>query len=36
MLTLEQASMIVDEALERGRELGLKPLTLAALDAAAA
>src|SRR2546422_10795118 len=33
MLTLEQASIIVDKALEKGRELGLKPLTVAVLDA---
>ncbi len=32
MLTLEQASIIIDKALERGRELGLKPLTVAVLD----
>ena len=32
-LTLAQASIIVDKALEKGRELGLKPLTLAVLDA---
>src|SRR5260370_40533899 len=32
-LTLEQASIIVDKALEKGRELGLKPLTVAVLDA---
>src|SRR5436305_6146299 len=33
MLTLEQASLLVDNALEKGRELGLKPLTVAVLDA---
>src|SRR6266849_1915536 len=33
MLTLEQASTIVDKALEKGRELGFKPLTVAVLDA---
>jgi uncharacterized protein GlcG (DUF336 family) len=33
MLTLQQASIIVDKALEKGRELGLKPLTVAVLDA---
>jgi uncharacterized protein GlcG (DUF336 family) len=33
MLTLEQASIIVDKALEKGRELGLKPLTVTVLDA---
>jgi uncharacterized protein GlcG (DUF336 family) len=33
MPTLQQASMIVDKTLERGRELDLKPLTLAVLDA---
>ena len=32
-LTLEQASIIVDKALAKGRELGLKPLTVAVLDA---
>ena len=32
MLTLEQASIIIDKALEKGRELGLKPLTVAVLD----
>jgi len=32
-LTLAQASIIVDKALEKGRELGLKPLTVAVLDA---
>ena len=33
MLTLEQACVIIDKALEKGRELGLKPLTVAVLDA---
>jgi uncharacterized protein GlcG (DUF336 family) len=33
MLTLEQASIIVDKALEKGRELGFKPLTVVVLDA---
>lgn len=33
MLTLDAASTIVDRALEKGRELGLKPLTVAVLDA---
>ena len=33
MLTLEQASIIVDKALEKGRELSFKPLTVAVLDA---
>src|ERR1700720_4100044 len=32
-LILAQASIIVDKALEKGRELGLKPLTVAVLDA---
>ena len=32
-LTLEAASRIVDAALARARELGLKPLTVAVLDA---
>src|SRR5207244_8351434 len=32
-LTLVQASIIVDKALEKGRELGFKPLTVAVLDA---
>jgi uncharacterized protein GlcG (DUF336 family) len=32
MLTLDQASIIVDKALEKGRELGLKPLTVTVLD----
>jgi uncharacterized protein GlcG (DUF336 family) len=31
-LTLAQASTIVDKALEKGRELRLKPLTVAVLD----
>ena len=30
--TLEQASIIVDKALEKGRELGFRPLTVAVLD----
>ena len=33
MLTLAQASIIIDKALEKGRELGFKPLTVAVLDA---
>ena len=33
MLTLAQASLIVDKVLEKGRELGLKPLTVVVLDA---
>jgi uncharacterized protein GlcG (DUF336 family) len=33
MLTLAQASVIVDKALEKGRELGFKPLTVVVLDA---
>lgn len=33
MLTLQQASVIVDKALEKGRELGFKPLTVVVLDA---
>jgi uncharacterized protein GlcG (DUF336 family) len=33
MVTLGQASIIVDKALQKGRELGLKPLTVAVLDA---
>ncbi|MGH7052801.1 MAG: GlcG/HbpS family heme-binding protein [Stellaceae bacterium] len=33
MLTLAQASAIIDRALEKGRELGFKPLTVAVLDA---
>src|SRR5437870_6379487 len=32
-LTLEAASIIVDKALEKGRELGFKPLTVVVLDA---
>jgi uncharacterized protein GlcG (DUF336 family) len=32
-LTLAQASIIVDKALEKGRELRFKPLTVAVLDA---
>src|SRR5580704_9902535 len=32
-LTLDQASIIVDKALEKGRELGLHPLTVVVLDA---
>lgn len=32
-LTLAQASLIVDTALKKGRELKLKPLTVAVLDA---
>jgi uncharacterized protein GlcG (DUF336 family) len=32
-LTLAQASTIVDEALRKGRELGLAPLTVTVLDA---
>ena len=32
-LSLRIASLIVDKALERGRELGLAPLTIVALDA---
>jgi uncharacterized protein GlcG (DUF336 family) len=32
MLNLEQASIIVDKALEKGRELGFKPLTVVVLD----
>ncbi|HZB90584.1 MAG TPA: heme-binding protein [Stellaceae bacterium] len=32
-VTLVQASLIVDKALEHGRSLGLKPLTVAVLDA---
>ncbi|MBW1943722.1 MAG: heme-binding protein [Deltaproteobacteria bacterium] len=31
-LTLEQASIIVDAALEKGAELGFKPLTVVVLD----
>ncbi len=33
MLTLAQASTIVDKALEKGRERGFKPLTVVVLDA---
>ena len=33
VLTLAQATTIVDKALEKGRELGLQPLTVAVLDA---
>jgi hypothetical protein len=33
MLTLQQASIIVDRALDKGRELGVKPLTVVVLDA---
>ena len=32
-LTLHQADIIIDKALAKGRELGLKPLTVAVLDA---
>ncbi len=32
-LTLAQASTIVNQALEKGRELGLQPLTVVVLDA---
>jgi uncharacterized protein GlcG (DUF336 family) len=32
-LTLEQASIIIDKALEKGRELNLHPLTVVVLDA---
>jgi uncharacterized protein GlcG (DUF336 family) len=32
-LTLEQSSTIVDQALEKGRELKLQPLTVVVLDA---
>ena len=32
MLNLEQASIIVDKALEKGRELGFKPLSVVVLD----
>ena len=32
-VTLEQASTIIDTALATGREMGLKPLTFAVLDA---
>ena len=33
MLTLQQASLIVDKALEKGRELRSKPMTVVVLDA---
>ena len=33
MPTLAQASTIIDKALEKGRELGFKPLTVVVLDA---
>jgi uncharacterized protein GlcG (DUF336 family) len=33
MLTLAQASVIIDKALEKGRELGFEPLTVVVLDA---
>jgi uncharacterized protein GlcG (DUF336 family) len=33
VLTLEQASQIIDAALDRAVQLGLKPLTIAVLDA---
>jgi uncharacterized protein GlcG (DUF336 family) len=33
VLTLGEASIIVDKALEKGREQGFKPLTAAVLDA---
>ena len=33
VLTLEQASTIVDQALRKGRDLGLQPLTVVVLDA---
>ncbi len=32
MLTLAQAAVIVDKSLEKGREIGLKPLTVVVLD----
>lgn len=32
-LTLDQASTIIDQALQKGRELGLQPLTVVVLDA---
>jgi uncharacterized protein GlcG (DUF336 family) len=32
-ITLQQASAVVDGALEKGREMGLAPLTVAVLDA---
>ena len=31
-LTLEQANVVVTKALEKGREMNLKPLTVAVLD----
>ena len=34
-LTLDQARQIADASLARGRELGLKPLTVCVLDARA-
>jgi uncharacterized protein GlcG (DUF336 family) len=33
MLSRGQASVVVDKALEKGRELGLKPLTVVVLNA---
>jgi uncharacterized protein GlcG (DUF336 family) len=33
MVTLAEAALIVDKALEKGREMGLKPLTVVVLDA---
>ena len=33
MLTLDQASIIVDKALQKGRERGFLPLTVVVLDA---
>jgi len=33
VLTLEQACIIIDKAFEKGRGLGVKPLTVAVLDA---
>jgi uncharacterized protein GlcG (DUF336 family) len=32
-LTLDQASIIIDKALEKGRQLNLHPLTVVVLDA---
>jgi len=32
-ITLQQASIVADKALERGRQLGFAPLTVAVLDA---
>lgn len=32
-ITLEQANLIISSAFEKGRELGLKPLSVAVLDA---